>query len=318
AREAVAVDRLVILVETLLVGLATLLGPITSKETERRGSLPRLHQLACWAILVVSTLLPFVHGSRLNRGARDQHYLYRLVTIYLAFAAPFVLLSISYESIFYFSYSMVLLLWLSIERALYYEKAENQLLAPTEQTRLSDLALQKSVSGAASPRSAQVFAASRTLELSDMRTSIMFLFFVNVAFFGTGNVASLASFSIDSVYRLITVFDPFMMSVLLLFKIFIPFFLVSAVFGVLNRSLELPPFSLFLFVLSTTDIMTVNFLFLVQDDGSWLDIGMSISHFCISGLFVLFTIVLFVLSHALVGRVLIPSASSSKAAKKQR
>ncbi|KAJ2453263.1 Glycosyl phosphatidyl inositol anchor synthesis [Coemansia sp. RSA 2424] len=318
ARNAVAIDRLVILVETLLVGIATFLGPITSKETERRGYLPRFHQLACWAILVVSTLLPFVHGSRLNRGVRDQHYLYRLVTIYLAFAAPFVLLTISYESIFYFSYSIVLLLWLSIERALYYEKAEDQLLAPTEQTRLSDLALQRSVSGAASPRSAQTFAASRTLGLSDMRTSIMFLFFVNVAFFGTGNVASLASFSIDSVYRLITVFDPFMMSVLLLFKIFIPFFLVSAVFGVLNRSLELPPFSLFLFVVSTTDVMTVNFFFLVRDDGSWLDIGMSISHFCISGLFVLFTIVLFVLSHALVGRVLIPSAGSSKVAKKQR
>ncbi|KAJ2746284.1 Glycosyl phosphatidyl inositol anchor synthesis [Coemansia sp. BCRC 34301] len=318
ARDAIALDRLVILVETLLVAIATFLGPITSKETARRGYLPRFHQLACWAILVVSTLLPFVHGSRISRGAHDQHYLYRLVTIYLAFATPFVLLTVSYESIFYFSYSVVLLTWLSIERALYYERAENQLLAPTEQTRLSDLALQRSVSGPAGPRSAQTFATSRTLGLSDMRTSIMFLFFVNVAFFGTGNVASLASFSIDSVYRLITVFDPFMMSVLLLFKIFIPFFLVSAVFGVLNRSLELPPFSLFLFVLSTTDVMTVNFLFLVRDDGSWLDIGMSISHFCISGLFVLFTIVLFVLSHALVGRVLIPSASSSKVAKKQR
>ncbi|KAJ2369985.1 Glycosyl phosphatidyl inositol anchor synthesis [Coemansia sp. RSA 2611] len=316
AREAIAVDRLVILIETLLVGIATFLGPFTSKETERRGSLPRPHQLACWAILVVSTALPFVHGSRLNRSARDQHYLYRLVTIYLAFAAPFVLLTVSYESIFYFSYSVVLLLWLSIERALYYEKAENQLLAPTEQNRLSDLALQRSVSSTAGPKGAQTFAASRTLGLSDMRTSIMFLFFVNVAFFGTGNVASLASFSIDSVYRLITVFDPFVMGVLLLFKIFIPFFLVSAVFGVLNRSLELPPFSLFLFVLSTTDVMTVNFFFLVRDDGSWLDIGMSISHFCISGMFVLFTIVLFVLSHALVGRVLIPSAGSVKAAKK--
>ncbi|KAJ2499650.1 Glycosyl phosphatidyl inositol anchor synthesis, partial [Coemansia sp. RSA 2049] len=154
--------------------------------------------------------------------------------------------------------------------------------------------------------------------LSDLRTGIMFLFFVNVAFFGTGNVASLASFYLDSVYRLITVFDPFLMGVLLLFKIFIPFFLVSAVFGVLSRSLELPPFSLFLFVLSTTDVMTVNFFFLVRDDGSWLDIGMSISHFCISGLFVLFTIVLFVLSHALVGKVLIPASSASKPLQKQR
>ncbi|KAJ1886849.1 Glycosyl phosphatidyl inositol anchor synthesis [Kickxella alabastrina] len=313
-RVAVAFDRLIILVETLLVAIATFLGPLTSTETTKRGYLPRLHQIACWTILVVSTLLPLLHGSRLNRGARDQHFLYRLITIYLAFATPFVLLTVSYESIFYFSYSVVLLLWLTIERALYFERAENELLAPAEQTRLSSLLAPKNSVSRLSQNSQQgqsVFALGRTLGLSDMRTSIMFLFFVNVAFFGTGNVASLASFSIDSVYRLITVFDPFLMSTLLLFKIIIPFFLVSAVFGVLNRSLELPPFSLFLFVLSTTDVMTVNFFFLVRDDGSWLDIGMSISHFCISGLFVLFTIVLFVLSHALVGSVLIPTDSES-------
>ncbi|KAJ2600133.1 Glycosyl phosphatidyl inositol anchor synthesis [Coemansia sp. RSA 1721] len=324
ARAAIAFDRLIILIETLLVGIATVLGPLTSKATETRGHLPRMHQLACWAVLIVSTLLPLLHGSRLNQAARDQHFLYRLITIYLAFATPFVLLTVSYESIFYFAYSIVLLLWLTIERALYFERAEEQLLAPAEQTRLSSLLTpQTSLSSKkmGGKTGAPVLDTVRRLELSDMRTGIMFLFFVNVAFFGTGNVASLASFSIESVYRLITVFDPFLMSALLLFKIFIPFFLVSAVFGVLNRSLELPPFSLFLFVLSTTDVMTVNFFFLVRDDGSWLDIGMSISHFCISGLFVLFTIVLFVLSHALVGSVLIPSSpaqASNKGTKKQR
>ncbi|KAI9504225.1 Phosphatidylinositolglycan class N-domain-containing protein [Coemansia spiralis] len=316
ARSAIALDRLIILVETLLVGIATFLGPITSIETQKRGYLPRHCQLACWAVLIVSTLLPLIHGSRLNKGARDQHYLYRLVTIYLAFAAPFVLLTVSYEGIFYFAYSTVLLLWLAMERALYHERAENQLLAPPAQTRLSRLSPNKLAQENGSDRSSAIHIG-RSLELNDMRTGIMFLFFVNVAFFGTGNVASLASFSLGSVYRLITVFDPFSMGALLLFKIFIPFFLVSAVFGVLNRSLELPPFSLFLFVLSTTDVMTVNFFFLVTDDGSWLDIGMSISHFCISGLFVLFTIVLFVLSHTLVGKVLIPTGSSAKPMQKQ-
>ncbi|KAJ2158759.1 Glycosyl phosphatidyl inositol anchor synthesis [Coemansia sp. RSA 552] len=289
ARNAVALDRLVILVETLLVAIATILGPLTSQETARRGYLPRSYQMACWSVFIVSTLLPFLNGFRPGRSVRDQHFLYRLVTIYLAFAAPFVLLTISYESLFYFAYSMVLLLWLTAERALYREQAENQLLEPVQHTRLSQLSTPapQQASLPAQGAGQALLAGGRRLGISDMRTAILFLFFVNVAFFGTGNVASLASFSLESVYRLITVFDPFMMSAILLFKIFIPFFLVSAVFGVLNRSLELPPFSLFLFVLSTTDIMTVNFFFLVRDDGSWLDIGMSISHFCISGLFVL-------------------------------
>jgi phosphatidylinositol glycan class N len=125
-----------------------------------------------------------------------------------------------------------------------------------------------------------------------------------LAFFGTGNIASLSSFTLESVYRLVTVFDPFLMGALLVYKILIPFFIVSSVFGVLHYSLDLPPFSLFLIVLSTTDVMTLNFFFLVRDDGSWLEIGTSISHFIIASSFILFTIFMFYMSHVLVSRVI--------------
>ncbi|CAH1756898.1 3923_t:CDS:2 [Entrophospora sp. SA101] len=124
-----------------------------------------------------------------------------------------------------------------------------------------------------------------------------------IAFFGTGNVASLSSFSLSSVYRLTTIFDPFLMGALLLLKILIPFFIVSSVFSVINKSLNLPAFSLFLLVLSTCDIMTLNFFYLVKDYGSWLEIGTTISHFVISNLFSLFMIILFGLSEILVGKV---------------
>ena len=136
-----------------------------------------------------------------------------------------------------------------------------------------------------------------------MRLAIFFLFFINVGFFGTGNIASLASFSLESVYRFVTTFNPFLMGALLLFKIFIPFFILSSVYNVLSRSLDLPPFSLLLLTLSTTDIMTLNFFFLVTDDGSWLEIGTSISHFMIASGFVVFNVILFCLSWFLVGSV---------------
>ncbi len=58
-------------------------------------------------------------------------------------------------------------------------------------------------------------------------------------------------------------------------------------------------------VLSISDIMTLNFFYLVRDDGSWLEIGTTISHFVISSLFVLFMILLFLLSEILVGKVVI-------------
>ncbi|RKP23341.1 Phosphatidylinositolglycan class N-domain-containing protein [Syncephalis pseudoplumigaleata] len=106
------------------------------------------------------------------------------------------------------------------------------------------------------------------------------------------------------------------MAALLIFKILIPFFILSAIFGVAGRALDLPPFSLFLLVLSTTDVMTLNFFFLVRDDGSWLEIGTSISHFCISSGFVVFTTVLFCISHLMVGHVLVPSSVMSRVQKK--
>ncbi|CAG8546284.1 15499_t:CDS:10, partial [Cetraspora pellucida] len=76
---------------------------------------------------------------------------------------------------------------------------------------------------------------TRKLEIGDSRIALAFLFFIKVAFFGTGNIASLSSFSLQ----------------------------ISSVFGIINKSLNLPPFSLFLLVLSTTDIMTLNFFYLL-------------------------------------------------------
>jgi phosphatidylinositol glycan class N len=131
----------------------------------------------------------------------------------------------------------------------------------------------------------------------------MFMFFVNVAFFGTGNVASLSSFSLESVYRFVRIFNPLLMTMLLITKVLIPFFIISAVYGILAQILDLPSFSLFLLVVSITDVQTINFFYFVTDYGSWLEIGTSISHFCIAELFIIFTICLFWLGQVLIGKV---------------
>ena len=140
---------------------------------------------------------------------------------------------------------------------------------------------------------------------------------VNLAFFGTGNIASVSSFSLQSVYRFTTVFNPFLMAALLIFKILVPFFLLSVSFGLLSRVLHLPEFSLFLLVLSTTDIMTLNFFFLVKDYGSWLEIGTTISHFIIASSFIIFQIILFSISHLLIGKVDLESSLAGRKGLKQ-
>jgi phosphatidylinositol glycan class N len=91
-----------------------------------------------------------------------------------------------------------------------------------------------------------------------------------------------------------------------MFKIIAPFVILASVFATLNARLHLPPFSLFLIALTLTDGertalpsfgdppwtrqtdliagMTVTFFFQVTDTGSWLEIGQSISFFCITSL----------------------------------
>lgn len=162
-----------------------------------------------------------------------------------------------------------------------------------------------------------------TFQLDDLRIALFFLFLTQVGFFGTGkydcvmkcvswdsltiffSVASISSFYLAPVYRLIPIFSPFHMSALLLFKIVAPYVIMAVVFADLNDALDLPPFSLLLVSLALTDGtflycfdcqalirfsgMTLTFFFLVQDTGSWLEIGQSITFFCIASLLLLWS-----------------------------
>ncbi|KAI7873011.1 phosphatidylinositolglycan class N [Spinellus fusiger] len=260
-------------VQLLLNALSIFLVYSTSTSLQKREGLPVINQLLSWIIIAFSSISPFVY-----RGSRQEDYLARLLMICLAFAPLMTLLSISYEMLFYVCFCITVLLWLETERALYQYQRR-----PTQQ---------------------------RSLQVNDCRAVLMFLFFICVAFFGTGNVASMSSFSLESVYRFVTVFNPFLMGTLLIAKVLIPFFVASAVLGVLSISLDLSPFSLILAVMSITDVQTINFFYFVKDSGSWLEIGTTISHFCISELFIIFTIVLFLLSRLLVGHLELPKVSS--------
>ena len=73
-----------------------------------------------------------------------------------------------------------------------------------------------------------------------------------------------------------------------MFKLIIPFVVISANLGILNRRLGVAPSSLFMVVIAISDVLTMNFFWLVRDEGSWLDIGTSISHFFIASLLCVF------------------------------
>lgn len=101
---------------------------------------------------MVASAFPFVYNTRRLLG------LARLVVFFLAFSVCFVILSISVEGLFYFAFSATLLSWVEVE-------------ATVRSSRIPGGAMKLS---AYKPRA------------DDLRIALFFLFFVQVAFFGTG------------------------------------------------------------------------------------------------------------------------------------
>ncbi|RXN26686.1 GPI ethanolamine phosphate transferase 1 [Labeo rohita] len=110
------------------------------------------------------------------------------------------------------------------------------------------------------------------------------------------------SFDPASVYCFLTVFNPFIMGGLLMWKVLIPFIIVMCTFESIQVSTQLSSRSLFLVVLVISDLMALHFFFLVKDYGSWLDIGTSISHYVIVMSMTIFLMLLSVMTHILTSK----------------
>lgn len=209
----------------------------------------------------------------------NNHYLHRLAVIFLTFAPTFVILSISYEGIFYVVFSITLVAWVRLEHA----------------GHVSTLRRPEATNGSASNTSTTTTAATskfRPLMVKDARVALFYFVLIQSAFFSTGNVASVSSFSLESVNRLQPVFDPLTQGALLVVKLMVPFALVSANVGILNRRLGITPSALFMVVVAVSDVLTLYFFWVVKDEGSWLEIGSTISHFVIASLLCVFLVML--------------------------
>ena len=151
----------------------------SARSLQAKLGLPLVNQVAGWVILglsaffiakrflihpvlvVTATLLPLV----LRRMQLDADT--RTHTLLLGLSVCFVVLSISVESLFFLVYTLTLSMWTHVEAAL---KASRSTLSGTiEKAKMKGET-----------------ADEHLLTADDVRIAVFFLFFVQVAFFGTG------------------------------------------------------------------------------------------------------------------------------------
>ncbi|KAF4201424.1 hypothetical protein CNMCM8927_001605 [Aspergillus lentulus] len=320
--DADGVSRAILGLQVGLVALAILVTRSSVASLQRKQGLPLGTQIAGWATLVASLVLPFAHVMRPRK-----HYLHRNMIIFLALGPLFIILTISYEGLFYFAIAITLFSWVQLEHRIHQHSkngstrnimsrddssprgnarnaAANDYAFNTEKALKEQISTPLAITAAEAAKQREKAAAAegkyRCLILSDVRVCLFFLFLLHSAFFSTGNIASVSSFSLDAVYRLLPIFDPFSQAALLIFKILAPFALVSANLGFLTKRLKLQGGSLFTVVMGIGDYMTLRFFWAVRDEGSWLEIGESISMFIIASALCVFVAGLEALSEVFV------------------
>ncbi|XP_033328137.2 GPI ethanolamine phosphate transferase 1 [Megalopta genalis] len=166
----------------------------------------------------------------------------RMHEVVFGFFCPLVLLSASYEPLFFILLGVHLSCW-----------PRNSIYSSQDHRRTDS-----------------------SITMEELLKAAIFMLYTLLSFFGTGNMASISSFNPSWTRHFVTVFSPFVMFSLILFKISVPLMLVGCTSHLLGSS------NIFLAVLLLGDCLSLPLVYYVTPQGSWLDIGSAISRFTIA------------------------------------
>lgn len=202
-----------------------------------------------WAILLTTPLDIFTYSTQLKT---------RMQGIILGLFCPLVLLSASYEPLFFLVFACHLYCW-------------------------------------PQATAVQINQSSRkSLTIEELLKAAIFMFYTLLCFFGTGNMASISSFDPSWTRHFVTVFSPFTMFLLIIFKISVPLMLIGCTGHTLGTT------NIFSGVLLLGDCLSLPLMYYVTPEGSWLDIGSAISRFTIAMSLPCLIVLLHFLSYPLV------------------
>lgn len=275
--------------QCVLLGVSAFVPAVTNRFFAQKESIPVIINIFSWFNLLFSvTSLHF--GPKSLPG--------RLLHITLSLYTVFVLLSTSFEALFVLILCVTLYLWLIMED-----------LLSTKNKKTTTV--WESIISFSHPKVVTLLPSHVTQPLSntthdDIRQVFFSIFFGILSFFGIGNIASINTFDPATVYCFLTVFSPFVMGALILWKMVIPFIFVSCIFNAIVSTLKRSLKTNVLLMLIMSDVMGLNFFFLVQDSGSWLEIGMSISHYVIMMTMIIGIVLLIGVARLLTGVAVVP------------
>uniref|UniRef100_A0AAG5CYL7 GPI ethanolamine phosphate transferase 1 n=1 Tax=Anopheles atroparvus TaxID=41427 RepID=A0AAG5CYL7_ANOAO len=212
---------------------------------EASQPVPQFSRTMCWIFAAFGILSPFLSSTNATE---------RMLAIVGGLSGPYMMLSLSYEPLFLLCFCCTVYSWLYVEQ-----------MHPQRWK----------------PRDISISSAYKPSGVEDVRRILAFMLFLLTSFFGTGNLATISSFDPNSVRCFVSTFSPFTMMGLIVFKLLIPVLIVVCALKAILSLHLIPKGRTFTLILIVCDGMCMNFFFLVRNEGSWLDIGTSISHFVI-------------------------------------
>ncbi|XP_053966376.1 GPI ethanolamine phosphate transferase 1 [Anastrepha ludens] len=219
-------------------------------HSQQQG-VPFLSQALSWSFLIYTLSVIVIHKTTVLKQ--------RIELIFFLLTSLYALLCTSYETLFVVMLASELMLTLSVQ----------PMQLPVSYKL--DAYLVKGKKGHLTPQQLQ----------AALKLSFAILLYTLFSFFGTGNIASVSSFDPNIVRCFLGTFSPFLIMALVILKLIIPVVLnISIIFG-MSTFARTNEQTIFVCLMLICDVMGLNFLFLVRNEGSWLEIGTSISHFVI-------------------------------------